>query len=91
MTYEEAILIFEKNNYIDTLGGFPYSEDEQKIVDAYDIIEQILEKQIPKKPLYPKSKICQNIRCPMCNSLVGDMHVQYYYCPDCGQALDWKE
>ena len=63
------------------------------INEALKTVENAVEKQIPKKPI-GKEVIGVSMtgykykggQCPKCMSTVsGD------YCPNCGQALDWRE
>ena len=65
---------------------------------AFETAMEALEKQIPKKP----TDICTPVvtwgLCPECkgelNKLGGQPHRLFIgtaYCPDCGQALDWRE
>lgn len=62
-----------------------------------------LEKQIPKKPdtkitnrgidITGEYDIDSDYLCPVCECIVGDCEREdywYKYCPDCGQALDWR-
>lgn len=63
-----------------------------------------LEKQVPKKPITEtvnrgisasgEYDIDFNYLCPNCKSVVGDYETNeafYKFCPECGQALGWKE
>ena len=53
-----------------------------------------LEKQVPKKPL-PASDIDEEYLfgkesvCPNCRHMVAPYNG--YYCPNCGQAIDWED
>ena len=47
-------------------------------------IEEVIKKQIPKKPVVP----CSMPVCPVCDSFVVE---NKKYCPECGQALEWEE
>ena len=64
-------------------------EDEIMI----DNIEKALEKQVPKeahwegKPMGIKSLELGKY-CPICDY---PFEVDYNYCPDCGQRLDWRD
>lgn len=75
MTPERAIEII-KDNILFTSGV---------LEEAFDVIEQALKKQIPKKPNYPNE---YKIRCPICDTPVIDGQP---YCDECGQALDWSD
>ncbi len=56
----------------------------------YTAIEA-LEKQLPKKVDimdYPLDDI--NFRCPVCKSeYICEKEHEHFYCPTCGQKLDW--
>ena len=58
---------------------------------ALDEAAELLEKQIPKKPIYTNEGTVT--RCPNCEAI----HFQYLpsvevdYCVRCGQAIDWSE
>ena len=94
MTIEEAKnqleeLIQDRKSFI--CGG---DDDEiyKKDIEALQIAIQALEKQIPKRPLggfdfaNNEYKICCE-----CSAIVQDGEWRAYYCPDCGQAIDWSE
>ena len=62
---------------------------------AKDIIADLLEKHIPRKPVKAYCPNCKrHLRCPKqyishmnkVKNRIGDN-----YCPRCGQALDWSE
>ena len=82
MTYEEAI---KQLNSVAIYHFDKYTTDA--IVMAIDA----LEKQIPKKPTRGKYG---HTECACCGWIVesfcGDLE-QYPFCPNCGQAIDWKE
>ena len=51
---------------------------------AYDVAIEALEKQIPKKPI---DEYHRTAYCPACGNLIIDA----YCCPECGQKIDWSE
>lgn len=57
--------------------------------EALQVAIAALEKQIPKKvrtehhPKYGRATFCPN-----CNRMDVE---SWFYCPDCGQAIDWTE
>lgn len=62
--------------------------------DAYNSLTlaiEALEKQIPKKPTTGKYG---HTECACCgwvvDSFCGDIE-QYPFCPNCGQAIDWRQ
>lgn len=63
------------------VGGEIHS---QVLRDAVDIAIQVLEKQIPNKPI----DRCMYKECPTC----GNVEIEFCkHCPDCGQQLDWSD
>ncbi|MBQ0097359.1 MAG: hypothetical protein KBS62_00265 [Oscillospiraceae bacterium] len=60
------------------------------LINKEKIIE-ILQKQIPKKPIY-KLKACENeyYDCPTCHQYLWSDFKQRR-CQHCGQALDWSD
>ena len=81
MTYEEAIK--QLNSVTIYYGG-------KCTRTSLDIAIEALEKQIPKKPTMGKYG---HTECACCGWVVetfcGDLE-QYPFCPNCGQAIDWK-
>lgn len=64
--------------------------------DVIDIAEQVINKQISKKPIckiYESENIylgtSKNYYCPTCNN--GLIWYDDNHCKDCGQAIDWSE
>lgn len=69
-----------------------------KFIRDLDVMKEVLEKQIPKKP----TDICTPVvtwgLCPVCKGELNKLgrrpnHVfkTNAYCSDCGQALDWSD
>lgn len=71
MTIQEAFEIIKNE--------MPY--ESGVINKALSMVENAVEKQIPKKPV----KVRYEIVCPTCKTLVGSSP----YCRYCGQALDF--
>lgn len=67
--------------------GFKY------IPKYYETAIEALEKQLPKKPDimdYILGDI--NFKCPTCKSeYICEKGYEHFYCPNCGQRLDWSE
>lgn len=74
------------------------------ITEALNMVENAVEKQIPKKPITEtvnrgisvsgEYDIDFNYLCPNCKTVVGDYEtddVFYKFCLECGQALDQSE
>lgn len=76
MTYEEAIKILTELKPI-PVDGFKI------IAEAYDLAIEALEKQIPKKPYWEYG----GYHCKSCGI---DVLSDEYFCPLCGQAIDWE-
>ena len=77
MTYEEAIKILTELKPI-PVDGFKI------IAEAYDLAIKALEKQTPKKPYWEYGG-CH------CKSCGLDVLSDEYFCPLCGQAIDWED
>ncbi len=71
----------------------------QKRAEALDVAIQVLEKQIPKKPIM---KQCfedleeEYLCCPTCGEILtdripADNKTFYFHCMNCGQKLDWSD
>lgn len=64
----------------------------RKDLEALKKAVEVLEKQIPKKPLSGIDFMGNEFRiCCDCSAIVQDGEWEAQYCPDCGQALDWSE
>ena len=86
MTNEEALSTLR-----DFLGCLVPGRASGKLILEYRRFEafrkaiEALEKQIPKKPPNHDGMVC-----PSCNSKARYGHPYEYYCPHCGQAIDWR-
>ena len=66
-----------------------YSCHLKTIEGEEDIIISSLEKQIPKKPNHIGNNY---FHCPNGCEYVHTYHSdRFYYCPKCGQAIDWTD
>ena len=95
MTVTEAIKVIEnekscvKRRTIEACNGGEYCAscdllmEDLSITEAYDLANQALEKQVPKKPL--NYNIFQR-HCE-CGAI---LKIYYKHCYDCGQAIDWS-
>ena len=86
MTAQEAIAI---------LDGFDLRNNTDKYdIEALNMAQEALEKQILKKPKIMPSKLMADEKywffCPNCKA---SRHVKFKYkhCSFCGQALDWSD
>lgn len=93
----ETIAWLETKRKIHKYGAYtsPIIPKEQidMIEERYDLAIEALEKQLSKKADimdYPLDDI--NFRCPVCKSeYICEKEHEHFYCPTCGQKLDWKE
>ena len=60
------------------------TDTQHDFVKEIKIAIEALEKQVPKKPPNHDGMVC-----PSCNSKARYGHPYEYYCPHCGQAIDW--
>lgn len=89
MTYEEAHKFLETRQREMTIKRHLYNE---QAIEINGLAIEVLEKQIPKKPVTEKDKVIFDIvcgRCPECDSAVYS--TTNLYCHKCGQALDWSD
>ena len=87
MTYEEALRIFRYFPYfLVSSRANGKTTLEYRRFEAFCKAFEALEKQIPKKPPNHDRMVC-----PSCNSKARYGHPYEYYCPHCGQAIDWEE
>ena len=89
MTYEEAISILTKDRALclfNPLTGDvgPLNEDCRMSAEAMNLAIEALEKQIPKKPYWEHGVW----HCKSCGLYIFN---DEYFCPVCGQAIDWSD
>ena len=84
MTYEEAIEYITER-YV-TMSMCLTLDECRKHNNAISMAIDALEKQVPKKPPNHDGMVC-----PSCNSKARYGHPYEYYCPHCGQAIDWSD
>ena len=66
-----------------------YSDVASEYIEALEQAVEALLKQEPMKPTYDHRYA--EMSCSVCGSLVGSWEEQPDYCPECGQAIDWRE
>jgi predicted RNA-binding Zn-ribbon protein involved in translation (DUF1610 family) len=76
------------DNLIDRLLRYGEYGLSEKTVDE---IFEILEKQVPKNPIYNGQYFATNYTCPTCGRLYWEKEYICKYCDSCGQRLDWEE
>ena len=81
MTYEEAIEYISER-YV-TMSMCLTLDECRKHNKAISVAIEALEKQIPKKPYWEYGG-CH------CKSCGLDVLSDEYFCPLCGQAIDWE-
>ena len=82
MTYEETIKTLTKAKKVHSQrAGLSF-------VKALDIAMTVIEKQIPKKPIWGGTSNISWRSCPECHSRE---YKTFKYCSQCGQALDWSD
>ena len=77
MTYEEAIKHFK------SLQKRYTKEHNGRMCEKVNLALEALEKQVPKKPYWEYGG-CH------CKSCGLDVLSDEYFCPLCGQAIDWE-
>ena len=84
MTYEEAIEYITER-YV-TMSICLTLDECRKHNKAISMSIEALEKQVPKKAPNHDGMVC-----PSCNSKARYGYPYEYYCPHCGQAIDWSD
>lgn len=91
MTYEEAMKILHPNTTLTALaeveyyGGFNGQEAKIKAVEEACLLAcEALEKQTPKKPYWEYGVW-------HCKSCGFDVFRDDFFCPICGQEIDWGD
>lgn len=84
MTIQEV-----KNNFIQDLVENAYIN--MCSAEEMNIVIEALEKEIPCKLAPKSSKKAELPVCGKCNSIMDVMQGELNYCPNCGQAIDWRE
>ena len=89
MTPKEAIDFY--NQFLIIRPANPYQ-------DAAKLSIQALEKQIPKRPDFEGDGYDENGMiildtwiCPCCEEKYETEYEEYKRCPNCGQAIDWRD
>lgn len=86
-----------RDAYNATLRSLPQKtrerSDYNNYVDAFLVAIEALEKQLPKKPDIMDYILGDvNFKCHTCKSeYICEKGYEHFYCPNCGQRLDWSE
>lgn len=98
MTNEEAIQTLKEDRALyegDIVEAGDGTPDGQLLL-ALDMAIEALEKQVPKKPIkhYYLDRYCvvdYYYQCPTTCNVKFQLSNTYHFCPNCGQALDWRD
>ena len=100
MTYKEAKRILHTDTTRKAIAeiGFKGKEKLQEAVDEACLMAcEALDKQIPEPPVTLNHKGYKHFFCVVCDMrLVSEINGELFdgsktrFCPDCGQAIDWK-
>ena len=101
MTYEEAKRILHPDTTRGALAEIEFKgkEKSQEAVDEACLLAcEALDKQIPERPVVMNQKGAEHYFCVVCEKrLVSEIGGELCagrktrFCPDCGQALNWRE
>lgn len=89
-----GILVYGEHLYkCNLLDGKLYRKNIKSIGKYYDLLKQALKRNEPLKLKTKRIKVSiNNYRvddyCPTCDK---ELYIMSYYCPRCGQKLDWEE
>ena len=64
---------------------FPYNTFLEQLIDSNNFLNKILEKELVKSVEYSYNAHY----CPTCNMFIEEGKGIYFYCPYCGQHLNW--
>lgn len=81
------------NNMIVRLEYEAYGErnpEAIKDINTLDEIIEIVEMQVPLKPMQPEMDIHDGVIIP-CANCGGELQRIHDYCPWCGQKIDWSK
>ena len=103
MKASEAIKILKKDSCYECSQGtdspFNCEYGECRVAKATRVAIQVLEKQIPKKPImkqYFEDLEDEYLCCPTCGEILtdripADNKTFYFHCMNCGQKFDWSD
>ena len=81
------------NDMINRLAHEAYGEQNPeaiKDINTLDEIIEIVEMQVPLKPMQPEMDIHDGVIIP-CGYCGGELQRIHDYCPWCGQRIDWSK
>lgn len=75
-----------KINYSEILDYWDTQKPIRNGKTLHAAIGKAIEKQIPKKPTIKGTEFVRYTVCPNCQTMIMTS-----YCPECGQAIDWRD
>ena len=90
MNNDDGIILQMQEDGVWGIKEEPYCTVELQTKEDYEKLEEILEKQKPKKPKKIKLRQGTQWLCPACGNTVAGLRVDLLYCNECGQKLDWS-
>lgn len=84
--YQEALTILKTHivDYDEELEEESYLYSSYK--EEFDTLQELVDKETPKTPVYSGRPADTQQYCPVCHSRVANIK----YCWNCGQRLDWS-
>lgn len=82
MTVQETI------NVIDKETEQAQKNSNEKLIEAYKNVSEILHSRIPMEPVYDENAELMKYRCPSCHAGLTGFE---QFCDACGQAILWTE
>ncbi len=86
MTTAEAIE--EINKRIENIERY-YADGLREYLEVLKMALEALRKQEPVKPAYDHRYA--EMGCSVCGNMLGGWEELPNFCPNCGQAIDWRE
>ena len=74
------------NKYEETLNELRQISASERQNKLYDILQELVDKEIPMKPIVEIYRGREVIGCGVCGEVAMDE-----YCTGCGQRIDWRE
>ena len=92
MTSKKAL---SKIKYIDLYGRYPYPyylKDDLEYKEAIDVLEQLVDRDTPKKPIKNTNHEITQHNCSVCLSKSDIPQLkEVNFCPKCGQRIMWAK
>lgn len=91
MTESESIKICNTIGFATSFSnpkGIPLNTTKEELAEAMKMAIQSLEKHIPKKPMFNGNNW---YRCVNGCEIHKKQFEKDWYCPNCGQKLDWSD